>query len=85
LGSYYQRDGDVDSACERLLGFPEYGEITPSLSSHPVTLLLIFGPFIRCHWLVCVSPLQADVSKVIEVRDVEDFTKEAIDAKLSSF
>lgn len=38
--------------------------------------------------VICFAPPpppQADVSKVIEVRDSDEFTKEAVDAKLSAF
>lgn len=50
-----------------------------------MTLTLIFGPVIRFRRLVFISSRQADVSKVVEVRNgSEELTKETIDAKLST-
>lgn len=82
LGSKNQRDRAVDPSCECFLGFPEHGEIVPCPSDsranprlrYPVPSADSAFPFGK-----------ADVSKVIEVREPGELTKEAIDAKLSIF
>jgi hypothetical protein len=50
----------------------------------PMTLVLIFRFDIRFHRSMFGLPLdKADVSKVVEVRDPEEFTKETVDARLA--
>jgi hypothetical protein len=46
-----------------------------------MTPALTFGSVVP----ICVLFGKAGVSKVIEVRDLEEFNKETIDAKLSAF
>lgn len=51
-----------------------------AVSDHPNSITLVLTKY-----PVLSSLRKADVSKVIEVRDLEEFTKEAVDAKLSAF
>ena len=82
LGSQNYRDRAIDSSYECLLGFPGHGEIVscPNDTLADLWPRHLAPPVGLGHLLD-----KADVSKVIEVRDPGELTKEAIDAKLSLF
>lgn len=82
LGPQNYRDGVIDSPRECLLGFPNYGEIVACPDDSRADLRLRHAvPFVNLGF----SLDKADVSKVIEVREPGEFTKEAVDARLSIF